>query len=193
VILVACPTCEAKAYALERWARAFDDFNFNDRAAFMVDNTPGTLRYTHRIRQCGIPAVHIEPLAEFWDTMEVSWRVILEYAHELRAEWIASIEADVICPSDTLLTLLGAIGSYDTVFHRYPTRGQPQNPTCSIGCALVTTSTLYRSRNLWVENMESVMFNGLTFEVEPVLTIEHRVGCWASLSNFVWNSSMGRR
>lgn len=176
-ILVACPICESKGYALGRWLEAWQAFDYSDRAMFMVDNTPDTLSFTHRLRSHGIPAVHVEPMTAFWDTMEVCWRLIVQHAHEIGAEWIASIECDVICPPETLSVLLAHAGGFVNVAHAYPDRRNGA-PTVSLGCALLSTRAMYETRDLtWLESMESIAFSrGPNWELRGVLSIEHLDG-----------------
>ena len=106
-VLVTCPTYEGCAYALDAWVDAYRAFTYENRGALQVDNSADNLYYLHLIRKHGITAIH-EPhhFAFLWDTMEFSWRAILEYAHEHGYDLIASIEADIICPPEALSLLV---------------------------------------------------------------------------------------
>ena len=174
MIVVACPTCEQKAYALDAWLHAYYNFNTSERTMFMVDNTPGTLRHLWKLRALGVPSEHVEPMADFWDGMELQWRVIVQHAHDIGAEWIASIEADMVCPGETLNVLAAASGGFKTVAHSYPARDDNHGLTVSLGCTLLKTSWLWSTRQSWSQPFENFAFSsGENNELHGVLDIEH--------------------
>jgi hypothetical protein len=108
--------------------------------------------------------------------MEISWRLIVEHAHEIGAEWIASIEADVICPPETLSVLLRYSGGRTAVFHAYPDRNNGA-PIVSLGCCLAETRALHKTRYQWRETMENVLTAlGSNWELRGLLSIEHLDG-----------------
>jgi len=175
-VLVACPTCEGKDYALEEWWGAYQSFTWPDRQAFMADNTGGTLSYTHRLRKLGIPADHVEPLGDFWDTMELSWRLIVERALLCGCRYVASIEADVVCPPEALDVLLEHAGGHRVVAHWYPDR-ESGTPIASIGCALIETDWLAATVCDWWQSAEDeIMGSGRNFEIRDRLIIRHLDG-----------------
>lgn len=174
-ILVACPTFAQKGYALEEWVRAYRAFNNADRAAFMVDNTPGTLDYLHQVRTLGIPAVHLEPLENPYHTLELCWRAITAQALTLACEYVASIEADVICPPETLDVLLDLGAGRDVIGHSYPTRGAWQGERMTgLGCTLIKVDWLAAGIDLWRDSPEQDIWRGSDrLELDGVLDIAH--------------------
>ena len=177
MILCACPTYEGKSYALGRWLEAFHNFNHSERSMFMVDNSPGTLSYLHDLREQGVPSCHVEPMSEFWDSLEMQWQEIVIHAHEIEAEWIASIEADMICPPDTLNVLLEASGGYKCISHDYRARNEEGGRTVSLGCSLLDTSWLWSTRYMWRPSFENYIFSsGANRELTGLLEIEHLDG-----------------
>ena len=183
-VLVACPTCEKKDYAFERWATAYDEFTYPAKSAFMVDNTKGSLDYVHRIREAGIPAVHIEPLPNiginFTQTLELCWREIAYHAACGGYEYVASIESDVICPPRTLDVLLAHAEGKDIVGHSYPLRStwHAQNGAAmrivALGCTLVRTDWLCADMDLWVNGPEQDLWRTQrAAQIENLLEIQH--------------------
>ena len=177
MILVACPTAECKAYAAGAWLDAYMDFSTSERAMFQVDNTPGTLTYTHSLRARGIPAEHVQPLDNFWDTMEASWQAIVARARDIGAEWIASVEADMVCPPETLEVLLAHSGGYRCIAHSYPARDAEAGLTVALGCTLISTDWLWQTRYAWQPTMEQYIFSsGANRELHGLLDITHLDG-----------------
>jgi hypothetical protein len=177
VILVACPTARVKDYALSRWLECFYAFNTSDRAMFMADNTPGTLSYLYDLRAQGVPCVHVEPMPDFWDSMHVQWQAIVARAHEIGAEWIASIEADMVCPPETLNVLLAHSGGYRCIAHDYPARDAEQGRTVSLGCTLLETRWLWESRYSWPSTFENFAHSsGANRDLTGLLDIVHLDG-----------------
>jgi len=178
-VLVACPNFEPKAYCLHAWVDAYNALTYQRREAFMVDNTPGHLRFLNRIRAAGIPAIHIEPVYEpselFSHTLELCWRAILARAQENHCTWVASIEADVIVPPATLETLLVLGTGYDVVGHTYPTRGAWQGEQMiALGCTLIRRSWLEKRIDFWTTNPETDIWRGArSREVEGLLRLQH--------------------
>jgi hypothetical protein len=172
-VLVACPTYDGCAYALDQWADAYWAFTYADRGVLQVDNSSDNLDYTHLIRKHGIPAIY-EPhhFNWIWHTLELSWRTILEYAHDHEYDLIASIEADIICPPDALGLLVErwqAAGPRAIVAQRYLARGigQPHDTETrfdkttwidTLGCTLFPTALMYETRNEWLEIFEEELY-----------------------------------
>jgi hypothetical protein len=175
-ILVACPVYRGKSYALESYLNAYCAFSHPaDHRLFMVDNTRGTLSYTHKLRALGIETEHIEPMPAFWNTMEICWKAIAERAHDLACEYIASIEADVICPPETLDVLLAGDDGRGLVAAAVPQADQFHFPGWGPCCTLVRTNLLYDTRYLWSQHMELVIDSETAGVRLPagLLAIEH--------------------
>jgi len=171
-VLVACPTYAGCAYSLREWSEAYHAFTYKNKGALQVDNSDDNLHYSHLVRAQGIPCIYAPTRFNFlWDTLELSWRRIVEYAHDNDYDLIASIEADIICPPETLDVLVQNYlekGPKAVVAHRYHPRGVDPSPTMpdtpsnprqeqlrkdfwfdTLGCVLFPTSLLYDSRDMW--------------------------------------------
>ena len=159
-ILVAAPTYEGKDYARANYLACYEAFTYPDKRLFLVDNTPGTLAYARKLRGLGVECEHVEPLPDFWDTMELCWRAIVCRAHELDCEYIASIEADVLCPPQTLEVLLEHVDHHGLVSHGVPECDAFHFPSWCLGCVLTRTDRLYDSRFLWTGSIEMFMYTG---------------------------------
>lgn len=126
-VLVAAPTYSGMEYCLKEWADAYKAFTYENRGALFIDNTDANLHYTHLCRAQGIPTIYQEKRFKFlWDTLELAWRRIVEYAHDEGYDLICSLEADIIAPPETLDVLVGEWlehGPKAVVAHRYHPRG----------------------------------------------------------------------
>lgn len=170
-VLVACPTFAGCAYSLAQWAEAYHAFTYPNKGALMVDNSDDNLHFSHLVRAQGIPCIYQTKRFNFlWDTLELSWRTIVTYAFQNGYDLIASIEADVICPPNTLEVLVSEwdkAGRKAVVAHRYHPRGidnivNGASPTptqmerakaeCwfdTLGCTLFPTRLVYDAINEW--------------------------------------------
>lgn len=181
-VLVACPTYSGMEYCLKEWADAYKAFAYEPRGALQVDNSDANLHYLHLIRAQGIPAVYQERRFKFiWDTLELGWRRIVEYAHDHGYDLICSIEADVICPPETLDVLVDewlAKGPKAVVAHRYHPRGVDRPPVPegmviderhwnevkretwfdTLGCTLFPTELMYETRDEWLAIYEVELY-----------------------------------
>lgn len=141
------------------------------------------LHFTHICRAQGIPTIYqLRRFAFLWDTLEISWRTIIEYAHDEGYDLICSIEADVICPPETLDVLVGEWqreGRSAVVAHRYHPRGidrpmipegaRPDNVKLAeakrsmwfdtLGCTLFPTKLCYETRNAWTAIFEVQLYH----------------------------------
>jgi hypothetical protein len=139
----------------------------------MVDNSNGPqnpdnqgLHYLHLIRGQDIPAVWQEVRwPALWDTLELSWRLIVEHAHEVGAEFIFSVEHDVIIPPDATEKMVAASlqhavdGKPAVVTQRYHPRGQRGIFWWdTLGCSLFPTEPLWQDRNLVRAMYETEVF-----------------------------------
>lgn len=162
LVLVSCPTWSGCAYALPKWAAAYHAQTYPNKAAFQVDNsdgpqTGGNLHYLHVIRGYDIPAVwqHTRWPA-LWDTLELSWRIMVERAHDIGAAFIFSVEADVIIPPEATQLMVDAAyahgedGKPAVVTQRYHPRSQdgPNFYWDTLGCSLFPVEPLYEDRDL---------------------------------------------
>lgn len=183
-ILVAAPTCQQKDYAFERWVDAYNAFTYAQRSAFMVDNTPGTLDYVHRIRKAGIHAMHVEPLPNrsinFIHTLETCWPTIVNRAVLGGYSYVASIESDVICPPETLEVLLAHADGHDVIGHSYPWRAcwhSMHGGACAmtaLGCTLIKTDWLVERIDLWDDGPEQGVWKDANrLELDGLLKIQH--------------------
>lgn len=187
-VLVAAPTYAGAAYSLEEWAQAYHAFTYPNKGALLVDNSgdvalSDNLHFTHICRAQGIPTIpQLRRYAFLWDTLEISWRTIVEYAHDEGYDLICSIEADVICPPETLDVLVSEWleqGPKAVVAHRYHPRGidRPLIPEGAVpdnvklaeakktmwfdtlGCTLFPTELCYATRNYWTAIFEVQLYH----------------------------------
>jgi SAM-dependent methyltransferase len=161
-VLMACPTWSGCLYSLKPWAEAYHATEYANKGALQVDNSDGpqsggNLHYVHTIRGHDIPAVwqHTRWPA-LWDTLELSWRIIVEHAREHGYDFIFSVEADVIVPPEAMRKMVdcaleNAVGGKPAVVsQRYHPRGQP-GPNFywdTLGCTLFPVEPLWQDRDL---------------------------------------------
>jgi SAM-dependent methyltransferase len=159
---MACPAWSGCAYSLKQWADAYHAQTYENRIALQVDNsdgpqTGGNLHYTHMIRAQDIPAVwQTVRFPALWDTLELSWLMIVEHAHEQGCDFIFSVEADVIIPPDGMQRMLdtalqnGVDGKPAVVTQRYHPRAQegPNFWWDTLGCSLFPVEPLWQDRHL---------------------------------------------
>ena len=181
-VLVACPTYSGCAYSLREWADAYKAFTYENRGALFVDNSDDNLHYMHLCRAQGIPTIHQNKRFTFlWDTLEIGWRTIVEYAHDNDYDLILSLEADIIAPPETIDVLVNSYlerGPRALVAHRYHPRGidNPQVPEGmhvdpvayaqvrkeswfdTLGCVLFPTKLMYDTRDMWMAIIEVELY-----------------------------------
>jgi hypothetical protein len=109
-VLVACPTYRGKEYSLDAYVSAYNNFAYPYKGLFMVDNTGHDLKYYEHLQSLGIPCDHIPMDRDWQKTFAMSWKRILRAAKEGGYRWVASIEADNICPPLTLDIMLNVAG-----------------------------------------------------------------------------------
>ena len=152
-VLVACPTWMGGAYNLAAWADAYKAFTYPHKGALMVDNSDENLHYTHLVRAQGIDCIYQwKRFPYLWDTLELSWRIIIEYAHEHNYTFILSLEHDILAPPNTIEILLGKTHGQEkppVVSHRYHPRGQEGSDYWfdTLGCTLLPVEPLWEARN----------------------------------------------
>lgn len=186
-VLVAAPVYAGCAYSLKEWSDAYHAFTYPNKGALMVDNSgdvsiKDNLHYTHIVRAHGIPCVaQLRRYAFMWDTLEISWRTILEYAHDEGYDLILSLEADIIAPPETIDVLVDEWrqhGPKTVVAHRYHPRGidRPLIPEGTVpdnvklaeakksmwfdtlGCTLFPVELCYKTRNEWAAIFEVQLY-----------------------------------
>jgi hypothetical protein len=172
-ILVAAPTYVGKDYALPAYLAAYEAFTYPEKRLFLVDNTRGTLAYARRLRGLGIETAHVEPMPDFWDTIEMCWRVIVERAHDLDCEHVACIEADVICPPQTLEVLLAHADGTHPVMAGVPQHDAYHFDMWTTSCALLRTDWLHESRYLWPTGFEVMVTQADPVPLKGLLVIDH--------------------
>ena len=174
-VLVACPTYSGMGYSLKRWADAYHAQTYKNKGALQVDNSDGpmsggNLHYSHLIRAQGIPAIwQTVRFPALWDTLELSWKTMVEYAHAHDYKFIFSVEADVIVPPDALQKMLdcaykNATGGLPAVVtQRYHPRGQegPNFWWDTLGCSLFPVEPLWKDIDLIKSIYEIEVFNVL--------------------------------
>lgn len=177
-VLIACPTWTGGEYALKPWADAVKAQVYDGPLSFFrVDNsegpqTGGNLHYLHLIRGQDIPAVWQQVrFPALWDTLELSWRLIVEHAHEVGADFIFSVEHDVIIPPDATAKMVRAAFDHGTykdgrgdlipavVTQRYHPRGQSGIFWWdTLGCSLFPVAPLHKDRDLVRAMYETEVF-----------------------------------
>jgi len=175
-VLVACPTYEGKAYALNSWANAYHNLDYCHKSAFLVDNTAGSLDYMRHIRFLGLDCAHIEPMTHWWDTFDLCWTKIIEYAHEIGADFILSLEQDIIAPSPTIEVMLLASGAKKAVVtQRYRPRGHDNCWYETLGCTLMPTDLLYDARFALYTRFEIALFVLLRLRCYPLVRLRDHI------------------
>lgn len=177
-VLVACPTFDDKAYALEAWVTAYESLIYPRKDVFVVDNTAGTLDYTRRVRFYGLTCAYQAPMPTWWDTLDMCWLRIIERAHDVGAEFILSLEQDIIVPPPTIEVMLLAAGvERAVVTHRYRPRG-PFNANDwyeTLGCTLIPTDLLYTRRFALYTRFEIALFNLLRAIRHPLVRLHDQL------------------
>lgn len=187
-VLVACPTYRGKAYALEAYIRAFNDFTWPQRSLYMVDNTGDGLKYFDHLKSLNVDCEHIQPSRDWQETFARSWKKIMRKAVDGKYRWVASIEADVICPPLTLDILMN-IAAYCKALHVAHSYSWHSNQTkCAgarligLGCNLISVEILEKlfAREVWLTDaIESEIYEfpkvlGVpTVEIHNLIDVRH--------------------
>jgi hypothetical protein len=181
-VLVACPTYIGKAYALEAYIKAYNQFTFAHRGLFMVDNTGTTFRYYEHLKALGVPCDHVPPLKNWQETFAMCWKRILLHAKENKFKWIASIEQDNICPPLTLDILLNIAGYTKAlhVAHSYPWHKfqSGKGVLIGLGCNLISVELLDAifAQDKWItDSMESELYAYPEFNHIVMVEIDHLI------------------
>lgn len=150
-VLVACPTYSGKAYCLREYLDAFTALVWPDRHLFLVDNTRDNGEYAAEVLTLGVEIEHIHPAATFQTTFREAWNRILDRAIELKADWIWSLEQDVICEPLTLDALLN-VANYTKapyVSHTYPFHFGMPAYYARMGCTLMSVPFVQVAAASW--------------------------------------------
>lgn len=138
-ILVACPTHEVKAYAMQAWVERARSFTYPNLEFLLVDNsnTPEALAPWGR----SVPLKHINPPNGVNARINASMEEIRK--HFLAGDfsrWF-NMEIDTIPEADNAIELMLEWGrDSDWISHAYPSRGGPENEDAQqgIGCSLLS-------------------------------------------------------
>ena len=185
-VMVACPTYRGKAYALESYIRAYNDFTFPYRSLFMVDNTGTGLDYYEHLKSLKVPCDHINPETDWQKTFAMCWKRIWKEAVKRNVKWVASLEQDNIAPPLTIDVLLNVAGYCNAVHvaHSYPWHKTQSDMgmLIGLGCNLVNVELLtaiFAQDKWYTDAIESEIYeypkiNGMTsVEIHSLLKIKH--------------------
>ena len=106
-ILIGCPTADAKAYCLDRYAEGLKSLTYPDKDILLVDNS-GTNDYFNRIKALGLPVEKDSPKAKVHDSIVHSRNMIREKFLKGNYDYFLSLEQDVIPPKDIIERLLAS-------------------------------------------------------------------------------------
>jgi hypothetical protein len=151
-ILIAAPTHECKRYALIPYLRAIKFLRAPQSRLLIVDNS-STPAFSNEIRylcsSIGKPfeVMHIPnlPQGQEFEALRIgmSQDAIRTMAIKLGFDCWFSLEADVICPPETLEFLLSVREyGFDIVRHAYPARQDLTHFIDAMGCSLYPVSML---------------------------------------------------
>ena len=191
-VLVACPTYDGKAYALDRWIAGVRALTYERRAVYVVDNSRGTNSYMKILRARGLSADRIEPSPGWEQTFKRSWALIYRRAVRDGHAWILSLEADVVPAPEALgrLVSVALVTASETIAAEVPLRpaiaavtGIPPEVTggYDLGCTLLSTRLVGAALRAWPETgcwlsalrETSYRVGGLPLELPGAFPVEH--------------------
>lgn len=147
-MLVACPTYWQKSYCLDQYLAAYGAFSYPEKQLYMIDTTPDDMSYCNVIVKKGWTCDWMWVNEKMAPSMRITpvWRSIVNYAHSIGADFIASIEQDIIAPPGILEHMLGHFNPLrnNGVTCSYPTRGGIELVTNGVGCCILPTNLLWR-------------------------------------------------
>lgn len=200
--LVACPTYAGKQYALDRWLAGFHALTYEQKHAYMVDNTRVSPAYFELLRSKGIDCTHLTPWPDWDRTFLRCWELILERAKAIDAYWIFSVEADNIPAPESLDVMVNVAlyGNCHLVTHAYPMHataarasGIPEDSWYyhELGCMLMSRSLLEKALYDFEEygNMAAAIFGtesrylGGYVKLTAKFKVEHLDGYEMSFEN----------
>ncbi len=169
-ILIAAPTHECKRYALVPYLRAVKGLRWDNCDLLLVDNSADET-FSKEMRQycadLGKPwkIDHLFDMPQGPESEEYRLGHSREEIRTLALEnfdyWF-SLEADVICPPETLKVLTSiARQGFDIVRHAYPARQDLTSYIDAMGCALYRTSLLKQIS--WIEGEKNYIGGDTAF------------------------------
>lgn len=196
-VLVACPTYRGKAYALEAFVNAYNNFTFPHRGLYMVDNTGDSWEYFEHLKRLGVPCDYEPPERDWQKTFARCWKRIWMRARNLGYQWVASIEQDVIAPPLTLDILLNVAGYTKAmhVAHSYPwhKHQSEHGVLIGLGCNLIHVELLtaiFEQEKWLTDALESEtyaypQFKGITMlEIHHLIDLKHLDGTESEFYQF---------
>ncbi|HEY9704670.1 MAG TPA: glycosyltransferase [Allocoleopsis sp.] len=104
-VLVFSPTYEGKDYIFDKFWNAIQSINYPNWEFIMIDNTDG-LHYTHKLRQRGVPVVHVERGENSRQALSNAQNYAREKAISEGFDYILSVESDLIVTPDVITRLV---------------------------------------------------------------------------------------
>lgn len=104
-VLVFSPTYEGKDYIFNEFYNAIKAIKYSNFEFIMIDNTEG-MAYTHKLRQRGVPVVHVSRGGNSRQALCNAQNYARKYAIQNDFDYILSIESDIICTPDVIQRLL---------------------------------------------------------------------------------------
>ena len=150
-VLVACPTYDGKAYALDAYLASYRAQDYPERDLLLVDNSPNE-DYARRIAGEGVSVIRIARRETFERTFAEAWAVITQVAYEAGYPWVLSWEQDILLPSGAMKNLVEYADRRDLrlLAHGYDTRPSVSAATngrevweAEYGITLISTDVLY--------------------------------------------------
>ena len=145
-VLVAAPTYAGKAYALDRYLAAYDGQTYSNRSLLLVDNTGDGGTYFRSLQRRGIPVLRYPPKRRWDHTQFGVWSVILGRALEEQADYIFSLEQDVIIPPDGIALMVKYATRHSLCFLVNPYPARPSTGFVGdmdeLGCSLIDPEDL---------------------------------------------------
>lgn len=189
-VLVACPTYKGKSYSLEAYISAYNNFTYPHKGLFMVDNTGDGMKYFEHLKSLKVPCDYVPPDKTWQKTFAMCWKRITREAKDKGYRWVASIEADNICPPLTLDALLNVAGFTRSVHvaHSYLwheiTQAVHNTPArlIGLGCNLILTDLLvevFKQKKWPSDSFEAEIYaypqrHGMTtIEIHNMLDVRH--------------------
>ena len=104
-ILVGCPTADAKAYCLDRYAEGLKSLTYPNFDILLIDNSSAN-DYFGRIKSLGLPVEKDSPKTKVHDSIVHSRNIIRQKFLDGNYDYFLSLEQDVIPPKDIIERLL---------------------------------------------------------------------------------------
>jgi hypothetical protein len=173
-VLVACPTYDRKAYALNAYLEGYESLTYPNKDLYLVDTTPTNFDYMVALRKRNIHAdwYPVQMTMDPSRRLTPIWREIIDYAHSQSADYVLTLEQDIIPPHDVIEIMLDFVQPGRAVASEYPLRGVEGIIANGVGCALVPVNTLHRIT--WDKSMfEQMVHENLDACVLKLGDIQH--------------------